>query len=235
VIQARPGRRSVGVDLAWGLKASTGLAVLDSSGDLLDMVTVHSDDDIAGWVRRHAAGDVVVAFDAPLVVTNETGMRECERLVGRYFGRFGVSCHASSRSNPAFADGGRAARLASRLGLGVDPWSPTPGRAIEVYPHTAIVQLFGLGRLLGYKHRPGRDVHQLSAELTRLLDHLESLETAEVPMRLRHLDAWRRLRDDVSAATRKHQLRAVEDAVDAVVCLHRPPGRPSAGPCPRAR
>lgn len=210
----------IGVDLAWGTRARTGLSAVDEAGALVDLTTLRTDHEIAQWLRTWAEGDCLVAFDAPLIVRNDTGMRDCERLVGRYFGRFGIGCHAANRSMPTFADGGRAARFARELSLAVAPASTGRRRAIEVYPHPAIVQLFELDSALRYKQKPGRDLELLRHELLRLLDHLESLEAADPPLTLRRHPAWQEVRGVVAAASRKAQLSAVEDAVDAVVCAY---------------
>ena len=210
----------VGVDLAWGQRAATGIAVLDAAGRLLTLDTVTTDAQILHLLDRHAADEVLVAFDAPLVVMNDAGMRECEKQVARTFGRFGIGCHAAHRGMTGFADGGRAARIAQAAGLDPAPWSTEPRRAVEVYPHPAIVQLFGLPRALRYKHKPGRDLDLLRAELTRLLDLLESLEDAGPALHLTQHEAWQGTRRRVAAATRKVHLRREEDAVDAVVCAY---------------
>ena len=212
--------RYVGLDLAWGRSADTGIAVIDGSGELLELATVRSDAEIMDRMDEWAPGGCVVAVDAPLIVSNETAMRQCERLVGRYFARFGVTCHASNRQNPAFRDGGRASALAEQLSLDSAHDSSSSRRAIEVYTHTAIVQLFGLPRALRYKHRSGRDFVFLRLELSRLLDHIEGLETSNPPLRVRHHVGWQQVRETVASATRKADLKDVEDAVDAIVCAY---------------
>lgn len=142
--------RPVGIDLAWGPRARTGLAVLDEEGRLVASGTVVSDDDIAAFLGRWAPGEVVAAIDAPLVVPNRTGRRDCEAELGRLFGAYDAGAHPSNRSRPYF-DPPRGQTLAHRFGWDLDPARP-PGRgasvAIEVYPHPAMVTLFGLDRVL---------------------------------------------------------------------------------------
>ena len=105
------------------------------------------------------------------------------------------------------------------MGLDLDPRSGRERRAIEVYPHPATVALFRLGRTLKYKQKPGRDLDQLRSELLALIGHLEALGTARVSLDL-DSEEWRRLRSAVETATRKSELRVVEDQVDAVVCAY---------------
>jgi predicted RNase H-like nuclease len=212
--------RYVGVDLAWGQAGVTGLAALDASGRLLDVTRRRTDRELYDWLAPHLEGPCLVAFDAPLIVPNATGQRACERLIARHFGRFHAYCHTSNRGNPAFADGGRAERLSRTLRLDSDPCSPAERRAIEVYPHPAIVALFGLPRILRYKAKPGRDLTSLRAELLRLLDLLDGLAGQPVRLDAAAAPQWAVIRAAVEQARTKAALKAVEDAVDAVVCAY---------------
>jgi predicted RNase H-like nuclease len=110
--------------------------------------------------------------------------------------------------------------LATALGLNTDPRSPAGRRAIEVYPHAATVALFRLGRTLKYKAKPGRDLGQLRNELLRLMDGIEGLATAAVPLHVAGCPGWSELRRQVRAASRKSELRQAEDPIDAVVCAY---------------
>jgi predicted RNase H-like nuclease len=208
----------IGVDLAWGDKAPTGLAVVDADGRLRAVTQVRSDAEILAWLQPWSGGDCLVAIDAPLVVRNATGARECERLVGRYFSRFNASCHSANTGNPAFAGGTRGGRLAAMLGLGIDPATVAARRAVEVYPHPALVSLFDLPTVLTYKDKPGRDLEHLRGQTLQLIGLLESLATADVPLEVAACPDWARIRHVVSTASIKADLRRVEDALDAVVC-----------------
>ncbi len=202
----------IGIDLAWGERQPTGLAVLDDEGALVHVSAVRTDDEIAERLAAYVEGSCLVAVDAPLVVRNETGSRPAEKALTRDFRRFEAGCHPSNLSKPEFRDGPRAARVCKRLGLDVDPRSGRARRAIEVYPHPATVVLFGLERTLKYKDKRGRDVDLLRSELLRLMTHVEGLVRTD--------EAWAALRRAVETATRKSQLRVVEDQVDAVVCAY---------------
>lgn len=210
---------AIGLDLAWGDRARTGVAVVDDAGHLR-LLTAATDDDSIGraldeWLERPCT----VAIDAPLVVTNATGRRPCEAALAADFSRFDAGPHPSNLTKPYFVPEPRGGRLARAWGLDLDPASTAERRAIEVYPHAATIALFGLGRILRYKHKQGRDLPLLRSELTRLLHLVESLADAAVPLVLDHPD-WRRVRDSVATATTKAALRRVEDEVDAVVCAY---------------
>ena len=177
--------------------------------------SVRPDADIDGWLAPWLSSVATVAVDAPLVVTNPTGMRDAERAVTRAFGRFHAGCHSSNRSM-GYMDPPRAWSLAERHDWAVDPrhvGRPGSPGCIEVYPHPATVSLFGLSRVLKYKRGP---VGTRRTALLELLAHLESLAVLRLGVHPR----WSEVRAAVEAADRLYQLDAVEDEVDAVLCAH---------------
>ena len=210
----------VGIDLAWGERKPTGLAVLDERGRLLSLGVARIDEEIESALADYLRGECLVAMDAPLVVTNPTGNRPAEAALNRDFAGFQAGAHPSNTGKPEFAGVPRAARLAKRLGLDFDPESAQPRRAIEVYPHPAMVALFGLPVTLKYKNKPGRTLESLRSEMLRLLGYLEGLTQADPPLVLSESAAWRELAAGVARAVRKSELRVAEDQVDAVVCAY---------------
>jgi len=213
----------VGVDLAWGERNPTGLAVLDTEGRLLHLSAVRTDDQIADALTAYVEGDCLVAVDAPLIVTNPTGNRPAEASLNADFARFDAGAHPSNTGKPEFADKPRGARLCARLGLDLNPRSRRRRRVIEVYPHPATVALFRLGRTLKYKNKSGRDLEGLREELLVLMSLLEGLAAADPPLRLAGpgtKPGWEDLRDAVESVGRKSELRVVEDQVDAVLCAY---------------
>src|SRR3954454_793370 len=210
----------IGVDLAWGEKRPTGLAVLDANGRLTHLSAQSTDETIVAALSPYVDGSCLVAIDGPLVVTNATGNRPAEAALNRDFARFDAGAHPSNTGKPEFSGTPRGARLAAALGLDMDPASRAPRRAIEVYPHPATVALFRLGRTLKYKNKPGRSLAQLRSELLRLIGLLDGLADAPTPLRLDGSGEWRTLVACVEAAERKSDLRRAEDQVDAVVCAY---------------
>jgi predicted RNase H-like nuclease/ppGpp synthetase/RelA/SpoT-type nucleotidyltranferase len=209
----------LGVDLAWGVRRPTGLAVLDEDGRLVHVAAVKTDDEIVATLEPYVDNDCLVAIDAPLIVTNPSGNRPAEAALNKDFARFDAGAHPSNTSKPEFSQQPRGARIAARLGLDMNPRSNRRRRAIEVYPHPATVALFRLGRTLKYKHKSGRDVDQLRAELLMLLGLLEGLTSADPPLLLDN-PSWHALRTAAESAVRKSELRVVEDQVDAVLCAY---------------
>ncbi|PWJ24262.1 putative RNase H-like nuclease [Branchiibius hedensis] len=210
----------IGIDLAWGERNPSGVAVLDEAGALVHLSAARTDDEIVEAIQPYLKGGVVVGIDAPLVVTNATGNRAAEQALNRDFARFDAGAHPVNAGIQAFADGTRGGRISARLGLDLNPDSTKDRRAVEVYPHPATVALFKLGRTLKYKNKQGRSLSQLREEMRTLLGLLESLATATPPLRLIGNDQWRAQVAAVESATTKAQLRGVEDQVDAVICAY---------------
>lgn len=209
----------IGIDLAWSTRARTGLAAVHDDGALAASTSVVTDDEIDEWL--HGLGGPVstpvstAAIDAPLIVTNPTGMRECEKLIGRAYGRYQASCHASSL-RIAYLNPPRAAVLAGRHGWATDPaqrGSAESPVAIEVYPHAAMVGLFALGRTLKYKKG---SVATRRAAMFEVLDRIEGLE----PLALAANSRWQQIRHATAQAARPVELNRIEDEVDAILCAH---------------
>ncbi|MGC5614622.1 DUF429 domain-containing protein [Georgenia sp. Z1491] len=203
----------VGIDLAWNDRARTGLAVLDADGALTASGSVGSDAEIDDWLARHVAhGREIIAVDAPLVVTNETGQRDCERLVTSVYGRYDAGCHSSNRSM-SYMNPPRAERLAQRHGWEVDPGSTARPLCLEVYPHAAMVGLFELGRTLKYKKG---SIETRRPALAEVVDRIEGLDN----LKLRESRRWQEIVEIVTAASRPADINRVEDEVDAILCAH---------------
>lgn len=210
----------VGVDLAWGLKRPTGIAVLDDDGGLKYVGAALYDGEVIDALSPYVQGECLVAIDAPLVVTNATGQRQAERALNAHFSGFDAGAHSANLGIPVFSSGLRGARIADALGLDMHPYSTATRRAIEVYPHPATIALFRLGRTLKYKHKPKRSIGLLQSELLRLMNLIEDLADADVSMRVAEHPDWARLHRIVHTAATKAELRKAEDPVDAVLCAY---------------
>ncbi len=202
-----------GIDLAWS-SGWTGVAVADDAGQILSSARVRTDAQIAEWVQAQPGELAVVAVDAPLVVPNETGQRLAERLIGRAYGAYGAGAHTSNRGTFGGAES-RAMTLARRFGWEVDPDAgPDHGRTrcIEVYPHPALVGLFGLPYRLDYKK--GATARRLPGflSLVGLLESIPELGLASSPR-------WAELRRTLCEPQPGDPNRW-EDEVDAILCAH---------------
>lgn len=212
----------IGLDLAWAPHNATGGAVLDAGGHLLELKLLGSDAEILAFVEAHAGmGPAVIGIDAPLRVPNAVGRRPAEAELARRYQRAHAGAHPANRTLLAGPDGTlRGERLRAALearGFDHDPVfgvQEAVRRVLEVYPHPALVELFGLPRILKYKSKgQGRAVQD--AEWGRLTQALRSLETATPP--LTGLTTW--LDTDVTAL-RGRALKAHEDQTDAVICAY---------------
>jgi predicted RNase H-like nuclease len=207
----------VGLDLAWGVRNPTGVAVVDTAGSLVHVGAAVDDDGIVEQVAPYIDHACLVGIDAPLIVNNATGRRRAEKELSADFHLFHAGAYPANTGLAAFVGGPRGGRLAERLGLDMNPYSAGRKRAIEVYPHSASVALFNLDRIVKYKRG---DVHQRRSELRRLMGLIETLSERTPPLHVSNVPAWVALRDAVATATGPAQLRRAEDPVDAVLCAY---------------
>lgn len=215
----------VGIDLAWNVDRNhTGIVVLrgDARGArfVASATGVSSLAGIVEFVQGHASSSTVVAVDAPLVVTNATGFRECEREIGKRFGRFHASCHSNNLTRTPNPAGMRLVESLARHGFRHDF---DLGRArqrkgrwlVEVYPHPAMVVLFGLRRIIRYKKGT---VAQKRRGLRVLQRHLGTLAVPSCGLvSNRALEAL--LARNVGALAGQ-ALKCYEDTLDALFCAY---------------
>jgi predicted RNase H-like nuclease len=213
----------VGVDLAWNVdRRHSGVAVMEGGlrGVRLTRMAsqIHSLDGVLQLIAEHLHTCMVVAVDASLIVPNAAGQRPCERALGRVFGRHGASCHSSNRGRPHFDSG-------ERLVHALVPQSFThgyqlPARArgrwvVEVYPHPAMVRLFGLDRIIPYKKGT---VAERRLGLSILQERLGGLAGGRTG--LRSSPCLTRLLGEDPGARRGQALKQLEDQLDAVLCAY---------------
>jgi predicted RNase H-like nuclease len=211
--------RFIGIDLAWGGRRPSGVAVLDPGGRVVDEGWATSDDEILGFVAAHDADGAVVALDAPLVVTNPAGTsRGCERELARRYGRVGAGPYPT---NLGLLGGRvRAMELVERSPRSYLTVPRDPGRrgwwAVEVFPAPALVELGRLERAIRYKKGPPETRR---AGLTAVAAVLGRLAGADPPLRL---DPAGRLARELGRleGLRGAGLKAVEDLADAHVCAY---------------
>lgn len=203
----------VGIDLAWGTRNWTGLAAVAVDGRLLASTRVRTDAEIVDWIAGLGPRVGVAAIDAPLIVPNETGFRDCERELSSAFRAFEAGAYPANQSNAAFMPP-RGAVVAQHLNLPMDPAGPRDQAAIEVYPHPAMVGLWQLPRTLKDKQRKTVPFKARRRQFLELLDRIEgeaSLRAAESPR-------WRDLRAVALESTSHGHLNRVEDEVDGIIC-----------------
>jgi len=156
-----------------------------------------------------------IAVDAPLIIKNQTGQRDCERAIGREYGSRHASCHTSNLNKFPDSD---AVLISERLvaqgflhlGSIGECWQ------VECYPHPALIELFNLPVRLAYKRGRVGEKRLGQVSLAKLLSRLtgEGPLTLTVPEKFgHHFDA------DYIAQLRGKALKHNEDVLDSVVCL----------------
>jgi predicted RNase H-like nuclease len=192
------------------------------AGRLVDSALLGEDAEIAAYVAQHGqTATVLVTIDAPLRVPNHHGRREAEAALGRVFGRYEAGAHSANRRQLTSYNQGEvrgevlAAALeqqdlqqASAIAAGVAARQFT-----EVYPHAAMIALFGLPRTLKYKarHTRAKRLHawQHYQQHLRNLQHTEPALHGHVPL----------LGQDI-ASLRGQALKHYEDRIDALLCAY---------------
>ena len=226
--------RVLGVDLAWGEGRDgkpaneTGVVVAHPSGRVLDAGWTRGVEETAAWMARWAPADTIAMIDAPLVVRNPSGMRACEREVGRRYGRWKVAANASNLALSALAGVTLVARLRA------DGWRCADGRAgppqrgrwlYEVFPYTTLVGADELGydaERPPYKRRPRHLAPVAFRELRaatcdELVRRIDTLRSADPPIDIRSHPVTARLCTEptpLGGRDVKHR----EDLIDAVLC-----------------
>lgn len=208
-----------GIDLAFSQDNPSGLFVIDGNGEFIGKGCAHSNQDIGAFIAHHAHpdGSIIVA-DAPLICTNESGQRPCEKRVGQLYGKYDASCHSSNTRNKA---GQRGPKLVDELSDTLPVFIQQDARnvapdlwpVIETYPHPAHVELFQLQRILKYKKGTVKEKRHGLARYTTKLKELENREPALQPRSISLLDA------DVDQL-KGHALKQHEDLLDALFCAY---------------
>ena len=228
------GMRYVGIDLAWGERNTTAVAVLQGQDDpkagaklIAFAPALLSDADVLGFCAEHDdGGRYVVGIDAPLLVPNQTGRRPCEATLSRCLRSYEAGPHPANRTLIAQSDGTiRGERLAQAFVQRDIPHTPylntlsTPPRAVfEVFPHPAHVVLFDLAKTLKYKARPDRTRDNRIGEMRRYIAYLSDLQTA-VPSLTLPPDLWNPLAT-IEGTIKGTDLKIREDVLDAITCAY---------------
>jgi predicted RNase H-like nuclease len=207
--------RFLGIDFGWRSQPS-GLCCLELQGNDLHLIALDRLGEpvaILAWVDQWATSTTVVAVDAPTIIPNPTGARLPDRLTHQLFGKYDAGCYPANLGRP-FAD--RTVALGKALTDRGFCHAPTilprkVGRyQIEVFPHPAIVHLFGLDRILKYKKGKLTD---RSRELNRLKNYIETVLSAIVPpLKLSH--------PLPEIPTNGKQLKEMEDQLDSLICAY---------------
>jgi pyridoxamine 5'-phosphate oxidase len=204
----------LGIDFGWQSKPS-GVAALAWNGSSLHLTSLELLRDpaqILAWVEAHAEPDAVAGIDAPIVIPNATGMRPADKLAHAYYGKYHAGAYPASRARSYWE---RTTGLSAELArLGFVHGDRMPARAsgryqIEVHPHAATVQLYGLDRIVKYKRGTlAARVAGLAALRALIQERLPHLTPRLAPQRLPPIPST------------GPQLKALEDQLDAITCAY---------------
>lgn len=210
----------VGIDFGW-VSGASGLCCLEWRDNKLEILEITTKREIAAiltWIDNWIAKDepALIAVDAPTIIPNQTGTRLPDKLTHKYFGRYHAGCYPANLNRP-FAE--RTVGFGRSLTAREFIHAPTMeaqklGRyQIEVFPHPAIVNLFGLEKILKYKK--GK-IAERRVELIKLrsyiLNRLPQLEPPLIP----ELEILPAIADKTTAK----ELKAIEDRLDSLICAY---------------
>ena len=185
---------------------------------LLDLQCLIQVSEILDWIDRWVppAEPAVIAVDAPTLIPNATGMRLCDRLTHKHFGRYHAGCYPANLGRPF-------AQRTVDFGLSLEargfvhaPFN-TPQQIqrfqIEVFPHPAMIHLFELPQILKYKkgklaERRSELVRLRQLISDRLPHHTPCLDLIHSPQSLPEIPL-------TGAA-----MKAVEDQLDSLICAY---------------
>jgi predicted RNase H-like nuclease len=220
--------RLLGIDLAWGDKNESGVVALDATGVILDAGWTVGLEETSAWIAEWQGTGTLLFVDAPLVVVNATGQRQCETEVGQRYGRWKVSANSTNMRSPRLA-GVSLRGLLERQGWRYDDGTagPPAGGLVmsECYPYTALVGAEVLGYDLErprYKRAPkGVPAAVFAAERRITCDDLivrmAQLALAKPPMDLRSHPVTNALTVEPSPLN-SSQYKHREDLIDAALC-----------------
>ena len=148
----------IGMDLGW-VSGPSGLCCLSFADGALVLEQLDRKDSLEeclDWLDKmlDAKTPAIVAVDAPTLIPNETGMRLPDRLTHKHFGKYHAGCYPANLSRPFAARLVAFGKSLESRGFNHAPTivpQQTGRYQIEVFPHPAMVQLFGLSRILKYK------------------------------------------------------------------------------------
>ncbi|HET6795191.1 MAG TPA: DUF429 domain-containing protein, partial [Acidimicrobiales bacterium] len=186
-------------------------------------------EEVLGWIRAHLrCGDTLMMVDASLVVDNATGARECEREVGRRYGRWKVSANPTnlgSAANGGVVLLGRLQAEGWTYDDGLDGPPATGQRVSECYPYATLVGADELGydrERPPYKRQPRGSVYpakgfRRALVFDELVGRVDRLRWADPPLRLDSHPLTCRLLRGPAPVTDVDYKRG-EDLLDAVLC-----------------
>jgi len=213
--------RLAGIDLAWkSQRNTTAVAFGDLSERCLRLAEIHRAlRDLGELVSVIDAEDELygIAIDAPLVINNQSGQRDCEKLLSQEYGGRCVSCHSSNLVLYKNTSSVELSRYLERHGFKHLQDVAVGKCQIECYPHPAILEMFGLPKRLAYKKGRVSDKKQGQIQLS---NHIKTLAQSKVlPLIIggKNRDC---LEEENIRSLEGAGLKINEDVLDSIICLY---------------
>lgn len=204
-----------GIDLAWhGEKNPSAIAVGNLEQNVLHLSELYPACIGIRDITNISSSACGIAIDAPLIINNASGQRECEKQIGSMYGSRGASCHTSNLNLYPDALSVNFANALINQGfthLDTNKW------IIECYPHPSLIEIFGLPERLKYKK--GKKADKILGQVN-LADLIKSLSDSEIlkliiPKQFeKHLD-----KTYINQLIGK-SIKTNEDALDSIICLY---------------
>jgi predicted RNase H-like nuclease len=240
-------RAILGIDAAWTEHEPSGVALIHGDHEEWTAVSVAPSYDSfvaaskgvpVDWSTRKFAGSppqirelveaarrftpaelCVVAVDMPMATISFETRREADSAISKAFGGRGCATHSPNAARPGTL-GASLSRQLSAEGIPLATTShvhPDLPRAIEVYPHPALLALLGRDYRVPYKVSKSIKYWKgtsIAERIARLLVEFREIQAAlelslgKVPIDL----------PGAEGVTTLSSLKSYEDALDAVVC-----------------
>jgi predicted RNase H-like nuclease len=209
----------IGIDLAWlGGKNTSAVSVAKLENNGLHVVNVIPS--IAMWsdiLRLVSELDNVrgIAIDAPLIIGNTSGLRPCERELNKEYGKRYAGALPTNLSLYPDAD---AVKLSEKLTeLGYVHCNREGNFQIEVYPHPAIIEIFGLPQRHQYKKGRAEERRDGQVKLSNMIKELA--HSSVLPLHLS--ESLNITLDEIRIKSlRGRRLKENEDALDSIICVY---------------
>jgi predicted RNase H-like nuclease len=210
--------RFIGIDLAWqGEKNPSALAV----GSLCDRTmrleslepALVGFNQIVQSIKKYD-GLKGIAIDAPTIINNHKGQRECEKSLSQIYASRKAACYPTNKSLYPNALSVQLSEALSSLGF-----THVSGKKwqIECYPHPSIIECFGLKERLAYKKGNVASKKAGQIQLAKMIDELQNSKvlSLQIAPKLKYY-----LSKPYIESLKGQSLKSNEDALDSIICLY---------------
>ncbi|RLI99364.1 MAG: hypothetical protein DRP03_03710 [Candidatus Aenigmatarchaeota archaeon] len=216
----------VGIDLAWSERNKTGIAILKgnkSKAHFYCSKNVLSNKEIVDFIKEKIGNrNAFIAIDAPLIVPNEHGNRNAEKLIGRLFKKYKLVAYPVNRKIMSQYSGGvrgeELSKLFEKAGFKHDPYIKrfeSERKFFEVFTHASMIVIFKLSGILPYKSKPKRGYELRWKAFKQYQLYLKSLSTKHP-----YLFLPKGITEKDVKKLKAGMLKEYENMLDAILCAY---------------